>query len=121
MGISVAHDSHNLVVLGDDDRAMARVVKLLQEMGGGMAIVSENGEDIFPLDIAGLMSSAPVSEVVRRTKEIQEKARAMGVKECYEPFMTLVFLSLAVIPRIKLIDTGLFDLDKFGFVLLEEV
>ncbi len=120
IGISVAHDSHNLVVLGDDDKAMARVVGLLEEAGGGMALVGET-EEVFPLDIAGLMSSAPVGEVIARTGAIQEKARAMGVKECYEPFMTLVFLSLAVIPKIKLLDRGLFDLEKYSFVPLEEV
>ncbi len=122
IGISVAHDSHNLVVLGDDDAAMAKVVALLEKAGGGMALVSSEGEeDVFPLDIAGLMSSAPVEEVIARTGEIQAKARAMGVKECYEPFMTLVFLSLAVIPKVKLLDRGLFDLDKFSYVPLEEV
>ncbi len=120
IGISVAHDSHNLVVLGDDDKAMARVVSLLEEAGGGMALVSKEEEDAFPLDIAGLMSSAPAEEVVRRTGEIAEKARKMGVKECYEPFMTLVFLSLAVIPKLKLTDRGLFDLEKYSFVPLEE-
>lgn len=63
----MAHDSHNLVVLGDDNAAMARAVKLLEEIGGGMALVTKDGEDCFPLDIAGLMSSAPCEEVVART------------------------------------------------------
>ncbi len=122
IGISVAHDSHNLVILGDDEEAMARVVALLEQAGGGMALVSSEGaEDVFALDIAGLMSSAPAEEVVRRTDEIAKKARAMGVKDCYEPFMTLVFLSLAVIPKLKLTDRGLFDLEKYSFVPLEEV
>ncbi len=121
LGISVAHDSHNLVVLGDDDEAMARVVALLEKVGGGMALVSGKREDVFALDIAGLMSSAPVPEVVRATSEITAKARKMGVKECYEPFMTLAFLSLAVIPKLKLTDKGLFDLEKYSFVPLEEV
>ena len=89
--------------------------------GYGMALVSEAEEDVFALDIAGLMSSAEASEVIARTGEITEKARKMGVKECYEPFMTLAFLSLAVIPKLKLLDTGLFDLEKFSFVPLEEV
>ncbi len=121
IGISVAHDSHNLVVLGDDDEAMARVVALLEEAGGGMALVREGEEDVFPLDIAGLMSSAPAEEVISRTGAIAEKARSMGVKPCYEPFMTLVFLSLAVIPDLKLLDRGLFSLGKWGFVPLEEI
>ncbi len=120
IGISVAHDSHNLVILGDDDRAMARAAALLEGAGGGMALVSENSEKIFPLDIAGLMSSAPAEEVIANTGEIADAARGMGVKECYEPFMTLVFLSLAVIPKLKLTDRGLFDLEKYGFVPLEE-
>ncbi len=120
IGISVAHDSHNLVVLGDDRKAMARVAVLLKEAGGGMACVGD-GEDVFPLDIAGLMSSAPAEEVVRRTREIALRARAMGVREGYEPFMTLAFLSLAVIPKLKLLDRGLFDLEKYSFVPLETV
>ncbi len=120
IGISVAHDSHNLVILGDDDAAMARVAKLLEEAGGGMALADQGGEDVFPLDIAGLMSSADAPTVIRRTGEIADRARRMGVKECYEPFMTLVFLSLAVIPKLKLLDTGLFDLEKYSFVPLEE-
>ncbi len=120
LGISVAHDSHNLVILGDDDGAMARVAALLKEAGGGMALVSEEGEEVFPLDIAGLMSSAPAAEVVSRTRALADRARRMGVKEYYEPFMTLAFLSLAVIPELKLTDKGLVSLAKYGYVPLEE-
>ena len=119
LAVSMAHDSHNLVVLGDDNAAMARAVKLLEEIGGGMALVTKEGEDCFPLDIAGLMSSAPCEEVVARTGEISARARKMGVKDCYEPVMTLVFLSLLVIPKLKLSDKGLFDVEKFGFTSLE--
>ena len=119
LAVSMAHDSHNLVVLGDDNAAMARAVKLLEEIGGGMALVTKEGEDCFPLDIAGLMSSAPCEEVVARTGEISARAREMGVKDCYEPVMTLVFLSLLVIPKLKLSDKGLFDVEKFRFTSLE--
>ena len=115
----MAHDSHNLVVLGDDNAAMARAVRLLESIGGGMALVTKEGEDCFPLDIAGLMSSAPCEEVVARTGEISVRARKMGVKDCYEPVMTLVFLSLLVIPKLKLSDKGLFDVEKFRFTSLE--
>ncbi len=121
IGISVAHDSHNLVVLGDDDEKMKRVVELLSTAGGGMALVSEEREDVFPLDIAGLMSSSSPEEVVSRTGELTARARKMGVKDHYEPFMTLAFLSLAVIPELKVLDRGLFNLKKFSFVPLEEV
>ena len=119
LAVSMAHDSHNLVVLGDDNAAMARAVQLLESIGGGMALVTKEGEDCFPLDIAGLMSSAPCEEVVARTGEISARAREMGVKDCYEPVMTLVFLSLLVIPKLKLSDKGLFDVEKFGFTSLE--
>lgn len=119
LAVSMAHDSHNLVVLGDDNAAMARAVKLLESIGGGMALVTKDGEDCFPLDIAGLMSSAPCEEVVARTGEISARAREMGVKDCYEPVMTLVFLSLLVIPKLKLSDKGLFDVEKFRFTSLE--
>ena len=119
LGISVAHDSHNLVVLGDDNAAMARVVELLREAGGGMALVSGRGEEVFPLDVAGLMSSAPAREVAARTAHICALARGMGVKEGYDPFMTLAFLALPVIPHLKLTDRGLFDVDAFAPVSLE--
>ena len=119
LAVSMAHDSHNLVVLGDDNAAMARAVRLLESIGGGMALVTKEGEDCFPLDIAGLMSSAPCEEVVARTGEISARARGMGVKDCYEPVMTLVFLSLLVIPKLKLSDKGLFDVEKFRFTSLE--
>lgn len=119
LAVSMAHDSHNLVVLGDDNAAMARAVQLLESIGGGMALVTKEGADCFPLDIAGLMSSAPCEEVVARTGEISARAREMGVKDCYEPVMTLVFLSLLVIPKLKLSDKGLFDVEKFRFTSLE--
>lgn len=119
IGVSVAHDSHNVVIMGDNNADMARVAALLEEAGGGMAAVCGTDEDVFPLDIAGLMSSAPAEEVIARAAEIGEKARAMGVKDDYEPFMTLVFLSLAVIPKIRLTDQGLFDVEKFAFADLE--
>ncbi len=120
IGITVAHDSHNLIVMGDDDGAMARVVALLKEVGGGMALVSEEREEVFPLDIAGLMSSAPAEEVIKGTAKLRAHAFAMGVKEGFDPFMSLAFLALPVIPKLKLTDGGLIDLEKGGFVPLEE-
>ena len=119
IGISVAHDSHNLVILGDDNAAMARVVALLKEAGGGMALVDGEGEEVFPLDIAGLMSSLPADEVASRIEHISRRAYQMGVRPCYDSFMTLAFLSLAVIPHLKLTDRGLFDVDKFTFTSTE--
>ena len=119
MGLSVAHDSHNLVILGDDNAAMARVVALLKEAGGGMALVGKGREEVFPLDVAGLMSSASAEEVAEKTGHISAAARGMGVKEGYDPFMTLAFLALPVITHLKLTDKGLFDVDKFCFTSVE--
>lgn len=119
LGISVSHDSHNLVVLGDDNAAMARVVELLKEAGGGMALVGKDKEEVFPLDVAGLMSSAPAADVASGTARISRHAREMGVREGYDPFMTLAFLALPVIPHLKLTDRGLFDVDAFLPVPLE--
>lgn len=115
LAVSMAHDSHNLVILGDDNAAMARAVEVMLEIGGGLVLISDEGEDSFPFDIAGLMSSAPCGEVVARTGEIAERARKMGVKDCYDPVLTLVFMSLLVIPKLKLSDRGLFDVEKFAF------
>ncbi len=119
IGFSVAHDSHNLVVIGDNNANMVRAVQLLERAGGGMALVKGEEEKIFPLDIAGLMSSASADEVIARTAELSSLARQMGVRECYEPFMSMAFLSLVVIPSLKLTDRGLFNLQKFAFVELE--
>ncbi len=119
IGITVAHDSHNLVILGDNNRDMARVAQLLKEAGGGMALVNGTREEVFPLDIAGLMSSASAREVIACTSRMNALAREMGVKECYEPFMTLAFLALPVIPALKVTDKGLFDSEKFAFINTE--
>ena len=119
IGISVAHDSHNLVVLGDDNAAMARVVALLKSSGGGMALCDKEGEDVFALDVAGLMSSRSAQEVADSSARLSRRARAMGVKDYYDCFMTLAFLALPVIPHLKLTDRGLFDVDAFAFTSLE--
>ena len=116
LGISVAHDSHNLVIAGDDNEAMARVATLLKEAGGGMAIVNGKFERAFALDIAGLMSGKSYEEVIRETEEITAHARKMGIEDGIEPFMSLVFLSLAVIPELRLTDKGLVDVNQFKIV-----
>ena len=113
IGISVAHDSHNLVILGDDNADMARVAALLERVGGGMALVCGGEEKVFPLDIAGLMSSASAEVISEKAAEISRRAKEMGVRDGYEPFMSLAFLALPVIPELKLTDKGLFDVVNF--------
>ncbi len=122
MGLSVSHDSHNIILLGDDNRAMAGAANRLKEIGGGMVIVDSAENKIYSLalDIAGLMSSRDAESLQRDSKELIERAHAMGVKRGYSAFMSLAFLSLAVIPKLKLVDKGLFDVEKFAFTSIEE-
>lgn len=121
MGLTVAHDSHNIILLGDDNAAMAKAVNRLKEIGGGMVIVDGATGEIhsLTLDIAGLMSSRDAQSLQRDSRALIERAHAMGVKRGYEAFMSLAFLSLAVIPKLKLLDTGLFDVEKFAFTSIE--
>ncbi len=116
VALTVAHDSHNLIVAGDDNASMLRAAESLGACGGGMAVASSDGKlSVFPLDIAGIMSSAPVEKIVAESRSICALAREKGVKDGVEPFMSLAFLSLAVIPELKLTDKGLFDVNKFSF------
>ncbi|MDE6613257.1 MAG: adenine deaminase [Clostridia bacterium] len=121
MGITIAHDSHNIILLGDDNAAMAKAANTLKEIGGGMVLVnSQTGEvDYLKLDIAGLMSSRDAQSLQSDSRALIEKAHAMGVKREYEAFMSLAFLSLAVIPKLKITDKGLFDVEKFTFTDIE--
>ncbi|MDE7330414.1 MAG: adenine deaminase [Clostridia bacterium] len=117
MGITISHDSHNVILLGDDNESMAKAANRLKEIGGGMVIVDKNSGEIhsLTLDIAGLMSSRDAESLQRDSRALIERAHAMGVKREYEAFMSLAFLSLAVIPKIKVTDAGLFDVEKFAF------
>ncbi len=120
MGITIAHDSHNIILLGDDNAAMAKAANKLKEIGGGMVLVETDGETHYlTLDVAGLMSSCDAENLQSYSRAIIEQAHGMGVKREYEAFMSLAFLSLAVIPRLKILDTGLFDVEKFAFTTLE--
>lgn len=117
MGITVAHDSHNMILLGDDNASLAKAANRLKEIGGGMVIVDKEKGEVYSLtlDIAGLMSSRDAESLQKESRALIERAHAMGVKREYEAFMSLAFTSLAVIPKLKLLDTGLFDVEKFAF------
>lgn len=135
LGITIAHDSHNIILMGDDNESMAKAANRLKEIGGGMVIV-ERGAVIsgeaekspryeykihsLTLDIAGLMSSRDAESLQADSRALIEKAHAMGVKREYEAFMSLAFLSLAVIPKLKVTDAGLFDVEKFAFTDINE-
>lgn len=116
---TVSHDSHNIIVVGDDKQAMADAVEELKRIGGGMTLVHGGKIMSVPLDIAGLMSSAPAEKHVRLSAELYKAAYEAGVNRGIEAFMTLSFLALAVIPELRLTDRGLFDVNDFGFTPID--
>ena len=116
---TVSHDSHNIIVVGDDKRAMAEAVEQLRKMGGGMVLVHGGKVTSVPLDIAGLMSSAPARQHAQLLEELYKQSYAAGVNPDIEGFMTLSFLALAVIPQLRLTDRGLFDVNAFGFTSVD--
>ena len=114
IALTIAHDSHNIIVLGDNNADMAAAVMELKRVGGGMAVVEKGKVYSLALDIAGLMSSLPAAEYIEQSEKLLEKAYSMGVSRDFEAFMSLSFLALLVIPSLKLSDRGLFDVDKFA-------
>ncbi len=115
---TVAHDAHNLVVVGVSDEDMAACVARLQEIGGGIVVARGGGvRGELALPVAGLMSDQPVEEVVERLEALQAMLRDQGVVDA-APFMTLSFLALSVIPSLKITDRGLVDVDRFELVPL---
>lgn len=114
---TVAHDSHNLIVLGTSAAEMVVAANELVRVQGGYTLVHE-GQVVgtVPLNICGLMSSAPTEELIVSLDEIAALAHAQGVPENIDPFISLSFMALPVIPRLKITDMGMFDVDKFEFV-----
>ncbi len=114
---TIAHDSHNVMVVGMSDEDMAMAVNTLQEIGGGIVIVKD-GVVLTQLDlpIAGLMSDKSGEEVQEKFEEIHKIChRELGISE-KEPIVQLSFMSLPVIPEIKITDKGLFDVTEFAFI-----
>jgi adenine deaminase len=118
IGSSVAHDSHNIVLVGTNDADMLKAVEVIQTMKGGLVAVLE-GKVLasLPLPIAGLMSEASVAQVNVQLEALLHAAKTLGCK-IPDPFMTLSFLSLPVIPELKLTDKGLVDVSQFKFAPL---
>jgi adenine deaminase len=113
-----AHDHHNLVVIGVDDASMRAAAGAVAEAGGGLA-VANRGEVValLPLPIAGLMSAEPVERVREGMDELLAAAKALGSK-LHDPFMAMSFLTLEVIPALKITDLGLVDVERFERVAL---
>ena len=114
-----AHDAHNIVVVGMDDQDMARAVARLAEIGGGVVVVEDRGVRAeLALPIAGLISEAPLGEVVAASRGCIEAAAKLGCT-LPSPFQTMSFLALSVIPSLKITDRGLVDVDRFELVPLQ--
>lgn len=112
---TVGHDSHNITVLGDNAEDMVKAVNALGTKGGMSLVVNGNVEYVFQLDIAGLMSSKDTETVIEEHRILEEKTKALQINKDIAPFMLLSFLSLIVIPEIKITDRGLFDVNNFRF------
>jgi adenine deaminase len=113
---TVAHDHHNLVIIGADDHSMTRAAQVVAQMEGGLVVV--DGDEILaalPLPVAGLMSDRPVAEVRGGYDAILAAAAALG-SPLHDPFMAMSFMALEVIPKLKLTDQGLVDVETFEIV-----
>ena len=115
---TVAHDAHNVVVLGVDDADMAACALRMAEIGGGI-VIADGGQVVeeLPLPVAGLMSDQPLATVHERLRSMEQRLAGMGVT-MNAPFMTLSFLALSVIPELKITDRGLVDVARFELVPL---
>ncbi len=112
---SVAHDSHNIVAVGTNDKDLSRAVNLVSANGGGLSAVQGRAARTLPLPIAGLMSDGEAWETAEAFTQLNTMARQMGCT-LHSPFMTLSFMALLVIPKLKLSDLGLFDVDTFSLI-----
>ncbi len=112
---SVAHDSHNVLVVGTNSEDMAKAVNLIVKNKGGVAVACDEFEEVLELPIAGLMSDKDVNYVADKLQNLLNLTKDLGCK-LDSPFMTLSFMALLVIPSLKISDQGLFDLNEFSFI-----
>ncbi|MBC1631554.1 adenine deaminase [Listeria welshimeri] len=115
---TVAHDSHNIVAVGVSDEAMEKAINYVTEMGGGIAVVDETGKVLhdLALPVAGLLSNKPYEEVERDLAGLLKAFNQISNAKGFDPFLTLSFLTLPVIPELKLTDQGLFDFATFQII-----
>lgn len=114
---SVAHDSHNIIAAGDNDDDLVLAINTLRDIGGGY-VLTGGGEVLgkLPLKVGGIMSLDDATTVQETTTEILEKANKMGIPYYVDPFISLSFMALPVIPEIRLTDKGLFDVTTFSII-----
>ncbi len=119
IGGSVSHDSHNIIVVGVDDASIISAIETIQTGRGGLVAISDHDIDFLPLPIGGLMSDKSCSEVASQYRHINESAKKLGT-QLNSPFMTLAFMSLLVIPELKISDRGLFNINTYSFIDLQD-
>jgi adenine deaminase len=113
---SVAHDSHNIVVVGASDEDILAAIKEIVAMQGGLVVVKNDRVlASLPLPVAGLMSDRPLSEVVEKFADVEKSAKKLGCMLA-APFATLSFIALPVIPELRLTDLGLVDVNVFKII-----
>ncbi|NYB51193.1 MAG: adenine deaminase [Methanobacteriaceae archaeon] len=112
---SIAHDSHNIIVVGTSSQDMAEAVNNLTRNRGGLVAVCDGNIHSLKLPVAGLMSMKGASEVSSKLNQLHDLVKDMGCKLA-SPFMTMSFMALLVIPKLKISDQGLFDVESFQFV-----
>ena len=118
MAGTVAHDHHNLVVIGADDESMRLAAQAVADMGGGLVVVAGGAvQAALPLPVGGLMSDRPIAEVRAGYDALRAAAAALG-SPLHDPFMAMSFMALEVIPKLKLTDRGLVDVEQFAPVEL---
>lgn len=114
---TIAHDSHNLIVVGTNDSDMLFAIEKLKEIGGGIIVV-EAGKVLssIKLEIGGLITNRPINSIMNDLEELHNSIKKIAPTINFNPFLTLSFLSLPVIPDIKITDRGIFDVKKFDFI-----
>ncbi len=118
IGSTIQHDSHNIIVAGDNDEDIMLVIEELVNIGGGIAIAND-GKILksLSLEVGGILTTRPIEETNKLLKEMMDISyNILGVNKDIDPFMTLSFMGLPVIPKLKLTDMGLFDVSNFKFV-----
>ncbi|HEY0128659.1 MAG TPA: adenine deaminase C-terminal domain-containing protein, partial [Rubrobacteraceae bacterium] len=118
LATTVAHDSHNLMVMGNSEGMMARAARAVADEGGGVAVATEEELTLLPLPVAGLMSPEPYEEVAERSKAIGEALFEAGCRLNYA-FMTLSLLALIVLPELHVSDKGLVGVGESGFEFVD--
>ena len=120
LATSVSHDSHNIVVVGTNDEDMLFAVERLLAIGGGMIAVKDQTERAcLPLAIGGLMSTLGYQTTYEKLTNLTATARKLGASSAFDPFLTLSFLTLSVIPELKITDMGLFSFSEFALTTID--